>query len=97
LDVSRNLIMIFKEALNNTLKYSKATKVKLDITLRRHDVLQLLLTDNGAGFDVRNVKKGHGINNMNVRATRINGRLYIDSRENKGTITNLTFKIPPKR
>jgi ligand-binding sensor domain-containing protein/signal transduction histidine kinase len=97
LDVSRNLIMIFKEALNNCLKYSKATTIKVEAHLKRKDVLQLRLIDNGVGFDIHNIKKGHGINNMNIRAARIHGRLYIDSRENKGTIISLTFKITPNR
>jgi len=94
LDVSRNLIMIFKEALNNILKYACAKNVRLEVILRRKDILQLILTDDGQGFDIHNVKKGHGIDNMNVRANRIHGKLYIDSRQKKGTIINLTFRLP---
>ena len=97
MDMSRNLIMIFKEALNNCLKYSHAKNISLDVTLKNRNVLQLILKDDGIGFDVRTVKKGNGLNNMNTRAERLNGKLYIDSRENKGTIINLTFKIPPNR
>jgi ligand-binding sensor domain-containing protein/signal transduction histidine kinase len=94
LDVSRNLIMIFKEALNNCLKYSEASQVRLEAYLREDDAVQLILTDNGVGFDIHYVKRGHGIDNMTVRATRIHGRLYIDSVKGKGTITTLTFRIP---
>ncbi len=97
MDMSRNLIMIFKEALNNTLKYSLAKNITLDVTLKNRNVLQLVLKDDGIGFDMHTVKKGNGINNMNTRAGRLNGKLYIDSRPGKGTITNLTFKIPPNR
>ncbi len=97
LDMSRNLIMIFKEALNNTLKYSQAKHVKLDVHFKGRDVLQMILTDDGIGFDVRTVKRGNGINNMNIRAARFNARLYIDSRAGKGSIISLTFKIPSKR
>lgn len=96
MDVSRNLIMIFKEALNNALKYSKATKITLDIRIKMRNVLQMTLKDNGEGFDIQNVKKGHGIDNMYVRAKRIKGRFYIDSRPGKGTIINLAFRLPPK-
>ncbi|MBL7719493.1 MAG: hypothetical protein JNL72_11695 [Flavipsychrobacter sp.] len=96
MDVSRNLIMIFKEALNNTLKYSKATTVQLDIRIKMRNVLQLTLKDNGQGFDMQHTKKGHGIDNMHVRAKRIQGRFYIDSRPGKGTIINLAFRLPPK-
>lgn len=97
MDMSRNLIMIFKEALNNCLKYSKAKNVSLDVHLKNRDTLQLVLKDDGVGFDTHSIKKGNGINNMNTRAGRLNGKLYIDSRQDKGTIINLTFKIPLNR
>jgi ligand-binding sensor domain-containing protein/signal transduction histidine kinase len=97
MDMSRNLIMIFKEALNNTLKYSKASKVSIEVELRRKNVLQLIIRDDGQGFDVQQGKRGNGINNMLTRAGRMNGRLYIDSREGKGTIISLTFRLPAKR
>jgi signal transduction histidine kinase len=96
LDVGRNLIMIFKEALNNSLKYSGARQVKLEAYLKDDNVLQMVLTDNGKGFDIHNFKKGHGIDNMKVRAKRIHGILYMDSRPEKGTIINLNFRLPPK-
>jgi signal transduction histidine kinase len=94
LDVSRNLTMIFKEALNNCLKYAEATSVHMDVVLKDQDTLQLKLTDNGKGFDMHSVRKGHGITNMHVRAERIKGRLYIDSNGDNGTIITLTFRLP---
>ncbi len=97
MDMSRNLIMIFKEALNNCLKYSQAKNVSLEVTLKNKNILQLVLKDDGQGFEMQTVKKGHGINNMNTRTERLNGKLYIDSRKNKGTIINLAFKIPQNR
>ena len=97
MDMSRNLIMIFKESLNNALKYSGAKNVSIDIVIKGRDVLQILLKDDGKGFDVREVTKGNGIHNMNMRAGRLNGKLYIDSRPGKGTILTLTFKIPRNR
>lgn len=97
MDWSRNLIMIFKEALNNTLKYASATEVSLEVTLRQDEVLQIVLTDNGKGFDRQKSSKGHGIQNMQTRAERLSGKLYIDSRIDKGTILNLTFKIPKEK
>jgi signal transduction histidine kinase len=94
MDMSRNLIMIFKESLNNILKYSRAQHVTLDIHLKRRDTLQMVLRDDGVGFEPKNVKKGNGISNMQIRATRLNGRLYLDSRPGKGTIITLTFPVP---
>lgn len=96
MDVSRNLIMIFKEALNNTLKYSAATEVSLEARVKEHDILQLILRDNGKGFDLETTQKGHGIDNMNVRTKRINGILYIDTKPGSGTIITLSFRLPPR-
>ncbi len=84
MDMSRNLIMIFKEALNNCLKYSNAKNVSLEVSLKNRDVLQMILKDDGVGFDIQTIKKGNGINNMNIRAGRLNGKLYVDSRQDKG-------------
>lgn len=94
LDISRNLIMIFKEALNNCLKYAGATKVALHAELKPNNVLHLELKDNGKGFDMDSIKRGHGIDNMNVRARRLNGKLYIDAHEGMGTVISLSFKLP---
>lgn len=97
MDMSRNLIMIFKEALNNALKYAKAQNVSLDVSMKRKDVLQMTLRDDGLGFDLKGVKRGNGVNNMHVRAGRLNGKIYIDSFYGKGTIISLTFRLPRNR
>jgi ligand-binding sensor domain-containing protein/signal transduction histidine kinase len=97
MEMSRNLIMIFKEALNNTLKYAEAKNVSLEVTLKQKNLLQMVLKDDGVGFDVHTAKKGNGMANMQTRAGRLNGKLYVDSRPGKGTIISLTFKIPQNR
>jgi len=97
MDTSRNLIMIFKEALNNALKYSGATEVNIHVEMKRRDVLNIVMKDNGKGFDPQSVTRGNGLQNMQIRAGRLNGKLYVDSRPGKGTILSLTFKIPRNR
>jgi ligand-binding sensor domain-containing protein/signal transduction histidine kinase len=94
MDMSRNLIMIFKEAFNNALKYSGAKNISLEAKWKSRGVLQLILKDDGKGFDMQTVERGNGIKNMHIRTERLNGKLYIDSRKDKGTMLNLTFKIP---
>lgn len=83
--------MIFKEAINNTLKYSKADLVKFKANVDQN-VLEINLEDNGVGFDLENVNYGQGINNMKVRALRIKGNLEICSNKN-GTSILLAVKI----
>jgi len=97
MDMSRNLIMIFKEALNNALKYSGAKNISIEAKWKNKGILQIILKDDGRGFDMQTVNRGNGINNMQVRTGRLNGKLYIDSRKDKGTMLNLTFKIPQNR
>lgn len=97
MDMSRNLIMIFKEALNNSLKYSYAKNVSLEVQLKGKNTLQMIVRDDGQGFDMHTATKGNGINNMHIRSERLHGKLYVDSRPGKGTIINLTFKIPQNR
>ncbi|NDC41818.1 MAG: hypothetical protein EBZ77_09750, partial [Chitinophagia bacterium] len=94
MDVNRNLTMIFKEALNNILKYADASEVSLVCSMKGRNVCVLTLSDDGRGFDTRQPREGNGLHNMMVRAGRINGRLYVDSRPGKGTILTLSFRIP---
>lgn len=94
---SRNLIMIFKEALNNSLKYAQAKNVSVEVSWKQRDVLQIVMRDDGIGFDTQIAYKGNGLANMQTRAGRLKGKLYIDSKVGKGTIISLTFKIPPNR
>lgn len=97
MDVSRNLIMIFKEAMNNCLKYAQATCVTLDAAIDANDILYLQLRDNGKGFDEQEIRRGNGLNNMAIRAKRLGGTLNIASRKGQGTTLNLSFKIPQSR
>jgi signal transduction histidine kinase len=85
--------MIFKEAMNNCLKYSSAKKVMLEASLPEDDRLELRLIDNGKGFDMEHINRGHGLDNMHIRAQRINGRLSIKSELGKGTQIILNFRL----
>lgn len=81
------LYRILQEAINNINKYSKATKV--DIQLKEYnDIYMLTVEDNGVGFDtniLNNERKGLGIKSMKNRLDVINGFLEIDSKIGRGT------------
>lgn len=78
LDMSRNLLMIFKEAIHNALKHSKAGVVIFSATVQ-DGILEIAVKDDGQGLSTAASMDGHGINNMNVRAQRINAKLNINS------------------
>lgn len=85
LDKSRNFIMIWKEALNNCMKYSGAKNVLFQIQRTSENTIQVRLVDDGKGFDALTVLQGNGLKNMQSRAKRLDATLAILSNENKGT------------
>ncbi|WP_222538571.1 ligand-binding sensor domain-containing protein [Pedobacter polysacchareus] len=91
LDVSRNLLMIFKEAIHNALKHAKPGMVVFSATVDG-ETLKIVVKDDGQGLDPIGSMDGHGINNMNVRAKRINAKLNINS-DSTGTEIKLTVSL----
>jgi len=96
----KNFFLIFKEAINNAVKYADCTHVSVQI---RHSDLQVYLTieDDGKGFSIANVagmkllpgSGGNGLRNMQMRAAEINGILRLESEPGKGTTVELKFPI----
>jgi two-component sensor histidine kinase len=93
-DVRRQIFLIFKEALHNTVRHSGCTKVEVDFRLER-GFIDLRIQDNGKGFDARQAKRGHGLGSMEQRATQLDGRIQIDSAPGCGTTIQL--QVPLRR
>lgn len=87
-DKRRDLIYLFKEALNNAAKYADAGHIVFKIIKERNKI-ELILTDNGKGFNFEDHKAGNGLVNMRARAEKINAEYKISSAINMGT----TIKI----
>ena len=88
LEQRRNLYLIFREVLNNAVKYAESTQVDLILNLKGR-FLKMEIIDNGKGFDPETVKRGNGLNNLEKRAKEINGQIDIRSAPGKGTAVNL--------
>jgi two-component system, NarL family, sensor histidine kinase UhpB len=91
-DKRKSLFLIFKEAVNNAAKYSKATHLKMGLH-QTNSTLVLRVEDNGAGFDERLATSGNGLRNQRERAKEINGALTITSTTGKGTVVELQLPI----
>ncbi|HTN18190.1 MAG TPA: two-component regulator propeller domain-containing protein, partial [Chitinophagaceae bacterium] len=91
LDKSRNFIMIWKEALNNCLKYAESGQVLFQVS-RLPGVIQVRLVDNGAGFDTDVAQQGNGLKNMRTRASRMDAVFEIVSKPGYGTQVILYLK-----
>jgi two-component system, NarL family, sensor kinase len=82
--LSLTLYRCFQELCVNILKHAKATEVNVQLNLHQ-DEIQLILEDNGVGFDAGNQYDGLGIRNMKSRIALYEGQLLIDSMPGKGT------------
>ncbi|MBL0183746.1 MAG: hypothetical protein IPP96_16255 [Chitinophagaceae bacterium] len=74
----RNLFLICKEAINNSIKYSGASRIDVTITGSGKKI-QIVVADNGKGFNVDEVKKGYGLKNMQYRAGQIKYKVILNS------------------
>lgn len=91
LESRRNFYLIFKEALNNLVKYSNATRASI-ILANENGLIKLAVRDNGVGFDVAQTSKGNGLLNMKTRAEEMNAQLKIESEKGSGTNVELILK-----
>lgn len=87
-ETETNLYRIMQEALNNTMKYARASSV--DVLLERRDSqVVLIVEDDGSGFKPDEANggdgKGMGLLGMRERAALVGGTLEIESTPKKGT------------
>lgn len=80
----RNLFLVCKEAINNSIKYSGASEISLYI-IPEGKKIKITISDNGKGFDIEKVKKGYGLKNMQYRAGQIKYGASIISAPGSGT------------
>lgn len=83
------LSRVLEEALTNIVKHSKATEISVTLHYLERHQLELLIQDNGVGFDVQaNELMGLsvGMQSMKIRMGRIGGQLEIQSTPGKTTL-----------
>ncbi|HET8886049.1 MAG TPA: tetratricopeptide repeat protein [Salinimicrobium sp.] len=79
------------ELLSNVLKHSDASEATLQLLIDSEQV-QLIVEDNGKGYNTKTEKKGMGINNIYSRADRWNGEVHISS-STAGTTSIITVPL----
>jgi two-component system, NarL family, sensor histidine kinase UhpB len=88
----RDLLMIFKEAVNNIAKHSLASTVGIYVQ-QKGEILQLVMQDNGRGFDPGKITSSSGLKNMKARAAAMGGSLHIASTPQKGSSITLNIHV----
>ncbi len=80
----QHLYLIFKEGINNCITHSGCSEISLDAYVHGKR-LEMVLKDNGNGFNFERSSSGNGLDNIKSRAKKIGGILNIYSEKNKGT------------
>ncbi|MCO4780852.1 MAG: PAS domain S-box protein [Candidatus Cloacimonetes bacterium] len=83
-EVSIQLYRIVTEACMNAVKYSKASKILVQLT-KNQGLILLKIKDNGVGFDHQK-SNGMGLHIMKYRANAIQASLTISSSESGSTV-----------
>jgi signal transduction histidine kinase len=85
-----------QELLNNAINHAKASDVFLQI-LKNESEITVMVEDNGKGFELNKtfISEGGGLSNIRSRVENLDGELFVDTMENRGTI--ITIVIPVKK
>ncbi len=84
LENRKNIYLVFKEAVNNAVKYAHAQHIWVNLALHGKELV-MEVKDDGRGFDMQTAAKGNGLKNMQLRAAEIKGRLILESAPGAGT------------
>lgn len=91
------IFRISQEACHNAAKYSRAERLTISLARKDDRLLELIITDNGIGFDFKDhafERKGQGLTNMKERAELSGGALFIDSAPEQGTTIRASWPLP---
>ena len=81
----RNLFLVFKEILYNTIRHAKAGNIYIELFIEE-GYLKLIVKDDGVGFVYeKNKKSGNGLNNLKQRTLDFAGTLSINTTPGQGT------------
>lgn len=85
-NVETVVFRVLQELVNNIIKHANASEVTIQLT-RDEKELNVMVEDNGNGFDTTNVKTnaGIGLKNIESRVSYLNGYVEFDSLPGKGT------------
>src|SRR5258708_29381359 len=93
-NLRRDLFLIFKESINNTLRHSQCNRAEVRLQVKDR-TLEMTIADNGHGFDSAESGDGNGLFSMNRRAQNLGGTLEVNSQNGSGT--TVCLKAPMHR
>lgn len=93
--VSRQIFFIFKEAMTNSMVHSNAKTISFDFKVdSSFSFFEVSLADDGVGLTEEQLESSRGLNNMRIRAKKINCHLSFSNNPNQGLTVKLSGDIP---
>ncbi len=92
--VATHLYYIAQEAVNNSVKHSRATNIDMSLS-QKNGYIHLMVSDNGQGIQQQDLRDGMGMQIMKYRVNVIGAFLEIITHPGKGTEIHVTMKVPP--
>jgi two-component system sensor histidine kinase UhpB len=95
-EIETAVYRIVQEALSNAVRHGQADEVKVSLICSDH-ILELIVIDNGKGFDPEKVfsydgdNKGAGLLGIRERVTNLGGKVVIKSEPDGGATLNVTI------
>lgn len=92
--VMKDIYLILKEAINNSLKHSGASQIGVEAEIQNQE-LCLSVRDNGQGFSASHLPtlRGKGLESMQQRAAKINATLSVQSIPQQGSIVSICLPV----
>jgi len=91
-EVRREVLLIFKEAVNNIARHAQCSRADIDVRIERGGLV-VEVADDGQGLSEATARgNGHGLASIHARARRLNASLDIKTRTGGGT--QLVLHVP---
>ena len=93
-DLEITTYRMIQELVNNSIKHSGCKKIIIQLS-KNEDNIQLIVEDDGKGFDVAKLKEisGMGYQNLNNRVGYLKGNINTKSNQENGTSVLIEFPI----
>jgi signal transduction histidine kinase len=90
--MQEGVFRIAQEAFANIARHARAHTVWFTL-LQQQNTLQMIIRDDGQGFDVQHQHRGMGVANIQERALAFNGYTNIESSPGQGTTVHVTIPL----
>jgi signal transduction histidine kinase len=91
--VGHALLRIAQEACANAVRHGEARKLAVSLT-RQHGHVELVVRDEGTGFDPAAGHAGSGLAHIRDRVAELGGTAAIDSAPGRGTSVTVRVPVP---